>query len=38
MDREHRLTQFTRRANELTNLEIDYIAMDLGSPEKITYE
>ena len=37
MDREHALTRITT-SSALKELEIDYIGIDLSSPEKVTYE
>jgi signal transduction histidine kinase/ligand-binding sensor domain-containing protein len=37
IDREHRIPQITANAGSLSSLEIDYIGIDLTSPEKIKY-
>lgn len=37
LDREHRSRRITMDAGSLGGLEIDYIGLDLTSPEKITY-
>jgi len=38
MDREHVLSKIKSSANVLNELEIDYIGIDLGSPEKVSYK
>lgn len=38
IDREHSSTSITTSANSLKELEIDYIGIDLSSPEKVTYQ
>ena len=38
IDREHPLSQIKVNAGSLNSLEIDYVGMDLTSPEKVTYK